>query len=258
MNPKNLNEIQKSFTTQAQNFEKQGLNMSKQEYLDYTVKSMDLSPDDNVLEAAAGTCICGRAVAPFVKTVTCLDATPAMLAVGKKKAKKCGITNMHFVNGYVENIPFDSQHFDVVFTRLSFHHFTEMDTPFLEMSRVLKSGGQFVIIDLEAAEEALRDIEDKIETMRDPSHIKSRSQDEIIALYERNGYTIIKQEITPLPQPLTPWMKLANTPNDIRKQIENLMVAELNGCQPTGFHAFIKDGVIHFEHRYILFIGVKP
>lgn len=240
MNPKNLNEIQKSFTTQAQNFEKQGLNMSKQEYLDYTVKSINLSPDDNVLEAAAGTCICGRAVAPFVKTVTCLDATPAMLAVGKKEAEECRNTNMQFVNGYVESIPFDSQHFDAVFTRLSFHHFTEMDTPFLEMSRVLKSGGQLVIIDLEAADESLRAVADKIETMRDPSHIKTRSQDEIVALYEKNGYTIIKQEVTPLPQPLTSWMELTNTPHDIRKQIENLMMKELNGGQPTGFYPFIK------------------
>ena len=70
MDPKNLSNIQRSFTLQAQNFEKKGLNMSKQDYLDYTVRSMNLTPDDCVLEAAAGTCICGRSVAPFVKSVT--------------------------------------------------------------------------------------------------------------------------------------------------------------------------------------------
>ena len=97
MDPKNLSNIQRSFTLQAQNFEKKGLNMSKQDYLDYTVRRMNLTPDDCVLEAAAGTCICGRSVAPFVKSVTCLDATPAMLAVGEEAAVKmvlriCGLS----------------------------------------------------------------------------------------------------------------------------------------------------------------------
>ncbi|MDR1346304.1 MAG: class I SAM-dependent methyltransferase, partial [Bacteroidales bacterium] len=141
MNPKNLTNIQKSFTAQAQNFESKKLNFSKQEYLDYTIQSMDLTPNDYVLEAAAGTCICGRSVAPFVKYVTCLDATPAMLAVGKEEAAKSGITNIHFINGYIEKMPFENQCFDVVLTRLSFHHFTEMEKPFSEMSRVLKGGG---------------------------------------------------------------------------------------------------------------------
>lgn len=81
MNPKNLNDIQKSFIKQAQNFETQNLNFSKQAYLDYVVQSMNLTKNDNVLEAAAGTCVCGRSIAPFVKTVICLDTIPAMLAV---------------------------------------------------------------------------------------------------------------------------------------------------------------------------------
>lgn len=258
MNPKNLDKIQESFTMQARNFENKGLNMSKQDYLDYTVQSMNLSPNDNVLETAAGTCICGRSVAPFVQSVTCLDATPAMLAVGEEEAAKSGIANMRFINGYVEKIPFDDGYFDTVFTRLSFHHFTEMDTPFTEMSRVLKAGGQFVIIDLEAAEEPLRNIADKIETMRDPSHVRNRSQSEIAALYKKHGYTITTQELTPLPQPLTGWMELTDTPDDVRKEIESMMNDELNGGKATGFRPYLKDGEIYFEHRYVLYIGIKP
>ena len=257
MDPKSLADIQKSFTVQAQNFENKRLNFSKQEYLDYIVQSINLTKNDCVLEAAAGTCICGRAVAPFVKSVTCLDATPAMLAVGKEEAAKSGIANIQFVNGYAEKMPFDDQYFDTVLTRLSFHHFTEMETPFSEMSRVLKSGGQLVIIDLEAAEESLRDIADTIETMRDPSHVKNHSQDEFAALYEKHGYTITKQEVTPLSQPLTSWMELTNTPNDVRKEIENMMNDELNNGKVTGFRPYLKDGEIYFEHRWVLFIGKK-
>ncbi|MNJ05043.1 hypothetical protein D3C73_1661120 [compost metagenome] len=35
-----------------------------------------LTKSDCVLEAAAGTCACGRSVAPFAKSVIYLDATP--------------------------------------------------------------------------------------------------------------------------------------------------------------------------------------
>jgi ubiquinone/menaquinone biosynthesis C-methylase UbiE len=227
------------------------MNFSKQEYLDYTVQRMNLTMNDCVLAAAAGTCICGRSIAPFVKSVTCLDATPAMLAVCKEEAVKSGITNMQFINGYVEEIPFDDQCFDVVLTRLTFHHFTEMEKPFAEMNRVLKIGGRLVIIDMESTDEPLRDIEDKIETMRDPSHVKNRSQSEIAALYKRHGYAIVKQEVTPLPQSLTSWMELTNTRNDVRKEIESMMNDELNGGKPTGFHPYMKDGEIYFEHSIV-------
>ena len=91
MKPTNVNDIQASFTIQAKNFENSNMNFSKQEYLDYTVRSMELHSTDCVLEAAAGTCACGRSVAPFVKSVVCLDATPAMLAVGEEEAAKSKI-----------------------------------------------------------------------------------------------------------------------------------------------------------------------
>ena len=257
MNPNNLSEIQKSFTTQSRNFESKNMNFSKQEYLDYTVQSMNLAKNDCILEAAAGTCACGRSVAPFVKSVICLDATPAMLEVGKEEAEKSGITNMQFINGYVEDIPFEDLSFDTVLTRLAFHHFAKMEQPFSEMNRVLKIGGQFVIIDMESADEALREMEDRIETMRDPSHIKNRSQDEFLALYKKYGYNVTKQEATTIQVSLSAWLELTNTPNVVGKDIENMMNAELQGGDLTGFKPYLQDGEIYFEQRWVLFIGNK-
>lgn len=258
MDPKNLTDIEKSFTAQAQNFENKNMNFSKQEYLDYTVRCMNLAPSHSVLEAAAGTCACGRSVAPFVQSVVCIDATPAMLAVGKAEAEKSGITNMQFIKGYVEDIPFDARHFDIVLTRLAFHHFTEMERPFSEMDRVLKSGGQLVVIDMEAAEEHLRDIEDRIETMRDPSHVKNRSQSEFLALYEKHGYTVTKQEATIIPVSLAAWLALTNTPSAVGQEIEDLMKAEMKNGNPTGFRPYVHKGEVYFEQRWVLFIGKKP
>lgn len=99
MKSANQTEIQKSFTQQAENFENGKMNFSKKEYLDYTVSKIAPAGTDNVLEVAAGTCACGRAVAPGARSVTCLDMTPAMLEVGRTEAEKAGLHNMHFVLG---------------------------------------------------------------------------------------------------------------------------------------------------------------
>ena len=256
MKPKNLDEIQKSFTTQAQKFETYNY-ANTQELLAYIVQSMNLSKDDCVLEVAAGTCINGRAFAPFAKNVVCLDATPAMLAIGKEEAAKSGITNMQFINGYAEDIPFDEQYFNTVFTNISFHHFTEMENPFSEMHRVLKRGGQLVIRDMGAAEEALRDIEDKIETMRDPSHVKNRSRNEFLALYEKYGYTVTKQEATKSQKSLSDWVALTKTPNDVVEEIKNMLKAEMQNGSPTGFRPYMQNGEIFFEQRFVFFIGKR-
>ena len=124
MIPNNNDSIQKSFTTQAGTFENNSMNFSNQKYLDYTIKRMELKSTDKVLEAAAGTCVCARRLAPFAGHITCLDATPAMLAVGKAKAAEEKLGNIDFVNGYVEDLPFESHSFDVVLSRLAFSQFT--------------------------------------------------------------------------------------------------------------------------------------
>ena len=106
------------------------MSFSKKEYLDYTVKCMGLKEADIVLEAAAGTCACGRSIATFVESVKCLDATEAMLDVARKEAESVGILNIEFIEGLVENIPFENETFDIVLSRLAFHHFRDIEKPF--------------------------------------------------------------------------------------------------------------------------------
>ena len=110
-------EIQKSFAQQAQKFEEGTMSFTKQEYLEYTVSCIRPEKTDAVLEVAAGTCICGRALAPFVQQVICLDMTPAMLHVGKTAAEKEKHSNMTFLLGDAEELPFLENSFDVVLSR---------------------------------------------------------------------------------------------------------------------------------------------
>lgn len=257
MKSANADEIHKAFTAQASAFENSGMNFSKKEYLDYCVKRIEPGMNDHVLEAAAGTCVCSRAMAPFVKSAVCLDMTPAMLSVGKTEAEKSGIENMTFVLGDVSELPFLDNSFDIVFSRLAFHHFPDINQPFAEMKRVLKPGGKLVMIDMEAAEESLRNTEDEIEKMRDNSHIRNLSRSEMLSLYEKNGIVVKLCEAVKLKTKLENWLELTSTPPEMRDKIRKLMKADIAGGEKTGFYPYVENGEIIYDQRWTMVIGIK-
>lgn len=253
----NAKTIQKSFAEQARNFETKAMSFTKQEYLEHTVSCVKPQKTDTVLEVAAGTCACGRSLAPFVKSVTCLDMTSDMLAVGKEAAKKKGISNIDFVQGDAEKLPFSNSSFDIVISRLAFHHFSNPQRCFSEMSRVLKSGGKLVVIDMEAAEKTLRDTEDKIETLRDLSHNYNLSKDDFWEMFEDNHLTVTAMNCTEIPVSLSAWLALTNTPEEISADISKRFADEIEGCRLTGLNPYRKNGKIYFNQRWLMMIGVK-
>ena len=171
MKPENIEKIHESFAQQAAEFEKPGRIFSKKEYLDYIVASVNPDKEDVMLEAAAGTCAVSRAFAPYVKTVVSMDGTPVMLETGRKQADKEGHRNIIFTKGFVEDIPFLDGFFDIVISRLAFHHFTDPNAAFHEMARIVKPGGRLVLVDMAATPEPDRTVRDEFEILRDPSHV---------------------------------------------------------------------------------------
>lgn len=251
-----IEKIHQSFEQQAKKFDTTQYHLSKKEYTDYLLRSVNGTETDVVLEVAAGTAICGRALAPFVEKVVCVDATSAMLEAGRKKADENQIKNIEFVEGLAEQLPFEDETFDIVITRLAFHHFAIAKEPFQEMKRVLKKGGKLVVWDLEATEESLREIDDKIENMRDPSHNRILSKKEFLDLYA-NEFEMELVESKEIPVNLEGWMNLTDTPEPIRKEINELMEKDLQKEIQTGFFPYRKEGQIYFNHRWLLLIGIK-
>ena len=233
------------------------MSFSKQEYLDYTISKIAPSKSDIVLEVAAGTCICGRAIAPYAQNVTCLDMTPAMLTLGKAAAEKEHLSNMSFVLGDAAELPFLDNSFDIVFSRLTFHHFPDVLRPFSEMVRVLKHGGKLVVIDMEATEENLRETEDKIEKMRDPSHVRNLSKDELLTLYKRNDLSLDFCETVNMPIILQNWMEHTETSLVTQSAIIAKMKDDIQGGMKTGFHPYVKNSQILFNQRWMLIVGQK-
>lgn len=249
--------IQESFKQQAKGFETKAMSFTKKEYLEYIVSCIRPKETDTVLEVASGTCACGRSLAPFVQNVTCLDMTPAMLYVGKSEAEKQSLRNMTFVLGDAEVLPFLDNSFDIVISRLAFHHFINPHRCFAEMTRVLSHDGILVLIDMEAAEDALRAIEDEIETMRDLSHVRNLSKSEFYKLFRDNNLTVCTSDYTEIPVSLSAWLALTDTSDCAASNITKRLENEINGGEKTGFNPYRTNGDIYFKQRWIMIIGKK-
>ena len=253
----NLDEIRKSFSLQAESFDRSGYHLSSADYLDYLVNMIMPQKTDRILEAAAGTCICGRALAPFCNSVVCLDATQEMLSIGRRECEKRKITNVAMVQGNAEELPFPDSSFDIVVTRLAFHHFADSERVFGETVRVLKRGGKLVLVDLVPQNNVLRREIDGIERMRDPSHTQELTAEEIRALYEKYSVKLTSQDRRIIEVDAEKWMELTRTPSSVRNEICSLFSSDISGGPETGFHPYLKDGRIFFRHYWVLFLGIK-
>lgn len=113
-----------------------------------------------------------------------------------------------------------------------------------------------MVWDMEAVEESLWTIDDKIENMRDPSHTRILSREEFEKLFEKD-FELQCEETTLVPVNLNSWLELTDTPEDVQKEITDLMKAELAGGSKTGFSPYNKESQIMFDHRWLLLIGKK-
>lgn len=125
-----------------------------------------LSPGELVLDVGCGagtdTLVAAQMVAPEGR-VTGIDMTPEMIAKARSAAAEMGATNVQFVDGDVERLPFGDESFDVVISNGVIDLIPNKDAVFSELQRVLRPGGRIQIADVTiqkpVSEEGRRDID---------------------------------------------------------------------------------------------------
>jgi arsenite methyltransferase len=125
-----------------------------------------LSPGERVLDVGCGagtdTLVAAQMVGPDGR-VTGIDMTPEMLARARAAAEEMGTTNVQFVEGDVERLPFADGSFDVVMSNGVIDLIPDKDAVFWELLRVLRPGGRIQIADVTiqrpVSEEGRRDID---------------------------------------------------------------------------------------------------
>ena len=128
-----------------------------------------------------------------------------------------------------------NEDFDIVFSVFCIPPLYRYEYRFFRMVGVLRPGGKFVLIDMEAADEGLRNTEDKIETMRDPSHVKNMSMNELLNLFAMHNLSVEKCEKTEMKQRLKSWLSLTKTPEHIQTEITERMRNDMRGERENRF-----------------------
>ncbi len=80
--------------------------------------------------------------------VTGIDMTVEMLAKARAAADELGVTNVDFIEGEVERLPFADGSFDVVISNGVIDLVPDKDAVFSEIHRVLQEGGRIQIADV--------------------------------------------------------------------------------------------------------------
>jgi arsenite methyltransferase len=81
-------------------------------------------------------------------SVTGLDMTPEMLRKARAAAAEMGATNVAFIEGEAESLPFEDESFDVVLSNGVIDLAPDKDVVFSEIHRVLRPGGRIQIADV--------------------------------------------------------------------------------------------------------------
>jgi SAM-dependent methyltransferase len=143
-------------------------------------------PDDTVLDVACGPGLVVCAFARIVRHATGIDLTPAMLDRARAHAAEQGVTNVSWHQGDVLPLPWPDAAFTVVTARFAFHHFLDPLAVLREMARVCAPGGTVMVVD-SAPAAAKSAAFNRMEILRDPSHVRALSLAEHVELFRRVG-----------------------------------------------------------------------
>jgi SAM-dependent methyltransferase len=149
-------------------------------------------PGDTVLDVACGPGILACAFARVARHVTGIDLTPAMLDRARALQQEQGLTNLTWRQGDVLPLPWPDGTFTLVVSRFAFHHLLDPGAVLAEMRRVCAPGGTVVVVDTAPAPDRVAAF-NRVEVLRDPSHVRALSLAEHLALFAAAGLPVPRQ-----------------------------------------------------------------
>jgi SAM-dependent methyltransferase len=143
---------------------------------------------DEVLDVACGPGLLACAFAQVAARVTGIDLVPAMIDQARRRQAELGLGNVSWQVGDAAPLPFPDESFDVVSCRFAFHHFPSPGRVLAEMARVCRPGGRVVVIDVAAhPDPAKAAVFNRMEVLRDPSHVRALPRTELEGLFGEAG-----------------------------------------------------------------------
>ncbi len=215
-----------------------------------------VSAADHVLDVACGPGLVACEFALHAGHVTGIDITPEMIAQAGARQRDRKLHNISWQVGDVLPLPFPDAFFDVVFTRYSIHHFLDPAAALKEMIRVCRPGGRVMVVDVIMPADKV-DAYNRLEVLRDPSHVKALALHEMGELIGGSGLSDVR----------TAWYKFqAQLEDMLARSFPNAgdadrirsMVEEDLGVDRIGIGAHRIGDAVHYAVPIMIVVGEKP
>ncbi len=110
--------------------------------------ALRLVPAITIADLGAGEGLISQLLARRAARVWCIDNSPRMVAVGSELAKKNQLANLAYKLGDIEQVPLPDASVDLAILSQALHHASHPQTAVNEAFRILRPGGQLLVLDL--------------------------------------------------------------------------------------------------------------
>ncbi len=109
---------------------------------------LNLTSKIKIVDLGAGEGLLSQLLARRAEQVVCVDNSPKMVEFGSELAKKNEFANLSYKLGDIESVPLRDDEFDCALLSQALHHAHRPQVAVGEAFRILKPGGQLIVIDL--------------------------------------------------------------------------------------------------------------
>jgi ArsR family transcriptional regulator len=110
--------------------------------------ALRLTPHIVIADLGAGEGLLSQLLARRASKVWCIDNSPRMVEVGTELADKNGLANLTYKLGDIEQVPLPDKSVDLAILSQALHHARHPEAAVKEAHRILKPGGQVLVLDL--------------------------------------------------------------------------------------------------------------
>lgn len=110
--------------------------------------ALRLTPAIDIADLGAGEGLISQLLARRARQVWCIDNSPRMVEVGSELAHKNGLDNLTYKLGDIEQVPLPDKSVDLAIFSQALHHAQHPQEAVNEAFRILRPGGQVLILDL--------------------------------------------------------------------------------------------------------------
>lgn len=245
--------IVEQFTRQAIPFSRMH---TDQESIELLIDAAAVTRDDTVLDVACGPGIVACAFAAVAGHVVGIDITPAMLEQARVLQQSKGFKNLSWKIGDVTALPFGDGEFSGVVSRYALHHVMEPAVVLREMVRVCRPGGRVVVADVFTTSDAQGEKYDRMEKLRDPSHVRALQLDELRRRFVAAGAPPIRTDFYRFEADLEKLLEATCTGAVEAEQVRQLVSADV-GKDEMGIAAHRVDGRLRFSFPVVVMAGKK-